>query len=224
MLTLATVLIVGVSGCTFRSGNVAYNPKTFTTPDPVEMPSTATSYHLGIGDSITIRVFKVDSLSGDQTIDGAGRIDLPLLGPVQAVGMTTDELAANLASQLGKRYLNSPNVIVTLKEAVTKTVTVDGSVQSPGIYPTMAKTTLLQVIAMAHGTAEGANRRKVVVFRKINGQRTAAAFDLITIRKGKDPDPAIYPNDVVVVDGSAVGMAFRTVLQALQVGTIFRPL
>jgi len=218
-----TAVSLSLAGCMARTGNIAYNPKGFTTPDAIELPTAAADYRLGVGDTVTIHVFKVESLSGDQTIDTAGRINISLLGAVQAAGMTTDQLAANLTTALGKRYLNSPDVVVTLKDAVTKTVTVDGSVTAPGVYPTLGNTTLLQVIAMAHGTADGANPRRVIVFRKINGQRTAAAYDLLTIRRGKDPDPKIYANDTVVVDGSGVSKAFHTLLQAIPLATLARP-
>ena len=76
---------------------------------------------------------------------------------------------------------------------------------------------------MARGTADGANPKRVVVFRRINGERQAAAFDLTTVRKGADPDPEIYPEDVIVVDGSSVSKGFRTVLQTIPLIALFRP-
>jgi polysaccharide export outer membrane protein len=68
-----------------------------------------------------------------------------------------------------------------------------------------------------------ANLTRVAVFRSVNGQRTVAVFDLKAIRAGKAPDPVIFGNDVVVVDGSAVKAAFREVLGALPGLAIFRP-
>ncbi|MES3154524.1 polysaccharide biosynthesis/export family protein [Sphingomonas faeni] len=220
---VGSILLLGVAGCAHRGGDIAYNPSNFGKPDIAAVPVVTADRRLGTGDIVTIHVFKVDSLSGDQAIDSAGRINLPLVGHVQAAGRTTAELESALVEQLGTRYLADPKIAVTLKTAVTPTVTVDGSVQQPGLYPVQTNTSLIQTIAMAHGTADGANPKRVVVFRKINGQRMAAAFDLTTIRGGHDPDPPIYADDVVVVDGSATSQAFKSVLQSLPVVSLFRP-
>ena len=57
---------------------------------------------------------------------------------------------------------------------------------------------------MARGTDENANPRRVAIFRTIEGQRMAAAFDLVSIRRGQMEDPRIYSGDIVVVDGSKI--------------------
>jgi polysaccharide export outer membrane protein len=85
------------------------------------------------------------------------------------------------------------------------------------------KLTLLQVVAMAHGTDEDANPHRVAVFRQIQGQRMAAAFDLEDIRRGKAEDPRIYSGDIVVVDGSKVRQAWKSALSSLPLLAIFRP-
>jgi polysaccharide export outer membrane protein len=102
-------------------------------------------------------------------------------------------------------------------------VTVDGAVKESGAFPTVGPTSLLRVVALAGGTTEDANARRVAVFRTVGGQRQAAAFDLQAIRRGESPDPQIYPGDVVVVDGSAIKQNFKQVLQTLPILSIFRP-
>jgi polysaccharide export outer membrane protein len=220
---LCSLACIALCSCATHGGKIAYDPSNFGVPDKAAIPLRSADYHLGAGDVITLRVFKVDSMSGDQTIDAAGQIDIPLVGDVQAAGLTTSELEAQLKKILGDKYLTAPNVSVTLKTAVQRTVTVDGSVQQPGLYPVQPTTTLIQTIAMAKGTADGANPRRVVIFRQINGQRMAAAFDLVNIRHGESPDPAVYANDIVVVDGSALSKAFKTTIQSLPFLSIFRP-
>ncbi|UUL82476.1 polysaccharide biosynthesis/export family protein [Sphingomonas qomolangmaensis] len=218
---VAALLIM--SGCGGRGGDIAYDPASFVAPDAPPLPATTTDYRLGAGDVVSIQVFKVDSLSGDQTIDTAGRVNLALLGPVVAAGRTTAEFEQALERQLGEKYLTAPSIAVTLKSAVQRTVTVDGSVQQPGLYPISAPTSLIKTIAMARGTAEEANPSRVIVFRQIDGQRMAAAFDLKSIRRGESPDPVIYADDIVVVDGSATSKAMKTVIQSLPFVTLFRP-
>ena len=210
-----------VAGCVSRTKDVAYNPTGFGAPDAPPPAISPTEQPLGPGDVVTVRVFGVDSLSGDQTIDQIGAINMPLIGAVPAAGKTTAELGQQLATRLGERYLASPQVNVTLKSFVAKTITVEGAVGTPGIYPITAETSLIKTIAMARGTTEDANLKQVIVFRQINGERQAAAFDLTTIRRGTDPDPAIYPNDTVVVIDSQNQRNFRTVLQAIPVVGLF---
>lgn len=211
-----------VGGCADkRDETMRYNPAGFAQPDAIPVAATTGVYRLGVGDVVTVKIYNVDSMSGDQTIDAAGNISMPLVGAVPAAGRTTDELSRELIAKLGAKYLQSPQINVTLKQAVPKTITVDGSVTQPGLYPVPDKTTLLNAVALARGTAEGANPKKVVVFRQINGQRQAAAFDLTTIRNGVDPDPVVYPNDVIVVDGRTTSPTWKAVLQTVPILGLF---
>lgn len=222
-LVVAALAVLALAGCATskRDQRLSYNPTNFSTPDELPIAQTLTTYRLGAGDTVSVAVFGVDSLSGEQQIDAAGNVTMPLIGPVPAAGLTTQELGVRLAAQLNQRYLQRPQVVVALKNAVAKTVTVDGSVGAPGLYPVMDRTSLLKTIAMAHGASEGANLKKVVVFRQIKGERQAAAFDLTTIRDGVDPDPAIYPNDVVIVDGRDTNNAWRNIISAVPLIGLF---
>ena len=76
---------------------------------------------------------------------------------------------------------------------------------------------------MAKGATEDANVHRVAVFRTINGSRQAAAFDLQSIRRGQSPDPAIFPGDIVVVDGSSIKALQKQILQNIPLLSIFRP-
>jgi polysaccharide export outer membrane protein len=216
-------LIAATAACAGRGGPIPYDPPGFTAPDPLSGKLSALPAVLSPGDVVTVTVYKVDNLSGDQTIDSAGRIKVPLIGPVMAAGRTTDQVEADIAASLGARYLTNPDVRVTLKTPVVRTVSVDGAVQQPGIYPAAPVGTLVQTIALAHGTTEDANTHRVVVFRTINGQRMAASFDLAHIRRGESPDPAVYPDDIVVVDGSSLTATWKLVLQSLPIVALFRP-
>ena len=82
-------------------------------------------------------------------------------------------------------------------------------------------TTLVQAIAVAKGTDDLANPRRVAIFRTISGKRMAAAFDLTSIRRGKEPDPTVYAGDTIVVDGSGVKAAQRNLIQSLPLASIF---
>jgi polysaccharide export outer membrane protein len=84
--------------------------------------------------------------------------------------------------------------------------------------------TLMQAVALAKGTTQDANPRRIAVFRTINGKRQAAAFDLTSIRRGQAPDPAVFPGDIIVVDGSSVKATEKRILQSIPLLAIFGPL
>ena len=73
--------------------------------------------------------------------------------------------------------------------------------------------TLMQAVAMARGADENANPKRVAIFRQIKGKRSAAAFDLTSIRKGEMDDPAVYAGDIIVVDGSAIKAAQKQIME-----------
>lgn len=215
------LLTLALSGCAMRGGSIPYSPAGFTAPDPVAPATVAADYKLSPGDVVNVHVYELDTLSGDQTVDTAGQLNMPLIGQVAADGLTTQQLSDRLASLLGAKYLQSPHVTVALKSAVQRTLTVDGAVQKPGVYAIGSDSTLIQAIALASGTSTDANPKRVVIFRQINGQREAASFDLTTIRKGTDQDPRVYPRDTIVVDGSNISSGYRTLLKSLPLAAFF---
>lgn len=211
-----------VAGCaSSRGGQIPYDVANFGTPDAPKVARVDDMYKLAPLDTVTVSVYQVPDLTRDYQIDQSGRITMPLIGRVDAVGVGTTELGAAIAKRLDEKYLRNPNVVVSLKESASQVVTVDGSVRNPGIYPATAPLTLVQAVALARGTDELANPRRVAIFRTIGGKRMAAAFDLTSIRRGEMQDPAIYPGDTVVVDGSGVKKTQRDVLQSLPLASIF---
>lgn len=220
----AVILAIGLSGCgSTRGGSIAYDVPNFSAPDPIGPAVLAENYQLVPGDKLKITVFRVEELSGDYTVDLAGNISFPLVGTVSATGMSASELGALLEIRLGADYLQSPKVSVAVTESTGRLVTVDGSVREPGTYPVVSRMTLVDAVAMAKGTDDYSNPRRVAIFRQIEGQRMAAAFDLTDIRRGEAEDPRVYPGDVIVVDGSRTRGTLREILTALPVLALFRP-
>lgn len=214
VLSLCGLALVA-SSCTSRGGSIPYNPQGFVAPDAPRSLATADTYKLAPLDVVTVTVFQVPDLSRDYPIDYTGRLTMPLVGNVEAIGLSTSELAIALQTRLGARYLRDPNVTVALKESGSRTVTVDGSVREPGLFPAVGPLTLLQTVALAKGVDGYANPRRVAVFRNVGGKRMAAAFDLTDIRRGKMEDPAIYAGDTVIVDGSRLKRAQAQIFQTV---------
>ena len=163
-------------------------------------PVSEADYLIGAQDKLDVNVFQIMDLSKSVVVESNGSILLPLIGQVEASGRTVKALSEDIAAKLGEKYVKDPLVTVTVTESASRKVTVDGAVMQPGIYPIVGNTTLTQAVALARGTIEDANLRQVAIFRNEGDKRLAAVFDLSAIRTGKMPDPAIQPNDVIVVD------------------------
>lgn len=192
---------------------------------PTGAPSGANQgdYRIGVGDKLSVRVFQVPDLSFDTlVVDTSGNIQMPLIGAVQSAGLTAGELSAEIGRLLASRYLRDPQVTVTVSEAASQKITVDGAVTRPGVYEMRGSTTLLQAVAMAEGPSRIADLTKVAVFRTIEGQRSVALFDLAAIRQGRADDPAVLGNDVIVVDTSRLSVALREVVGAVPMLSVFR--
>jgi polysaccharide export outer membrane protein len=222
LFSLAGLLVLAACADT-RGGSIPYD-QPLAAPDEVTFQTLANDYKIAPMDKLTIKVFKMEDLTGDYDVDLAGNISLPLVGQIQAANLTTAQLDEQLTQKLGDKYLEHPDVSVAIKSSTAHVVTVDGAVKDGGSFPVAGPTSLIRAIAMAKGTTEDANARRVAVFRTIGGKRQAAAFDLTSIRRGEAPDPEIFPGDIIVVDGSKVKAAQKTILQSIPLLAIFGPL
>ena len=218
----AAALFVGACADS-TGGPIPYNIA-LGNPDAPTVAPLGSDYRIAPMDTLSVKVFKSQDLTGDYQVDLTGRISLPLVGEVDAANLTTAQLDQRLTEKLGERYFQNPDVSVGIKSSSRRSVTVDGAVKQAGTFPVGGPTSLLQAVALAGGTTEDANARRVAVFRTIGGQRQAAAFDLAAIRHGQSQDPQIYPGDIVVVDGSSVKTGFKKVLQSIPLLAIFGPL
>lgn len=166
--------------------------------------SVSKDYLIGPGDLLKIDVFRSDALSRQVRVNATGQIALPLIGQVQAGGLTSEQLAADISARLAKDYMQNPQVLVFIEEFTSQRVTVVGAVKKPGVYPLKGRTTLLQVVATAEGPTSVANINSVKILRpEAGGTRKMTEYNLGDIRNGKASDPEIRGEDVVQVDASA---------------------
>jgi polysaccharide export outer membrane protein len=222
-VALPIALAILAAGCAdTRGGKIPYGLD-LGTPDPPKIQYLDSNYKIAPMDKLTIKVFKADELSGDYAVDLAGHISLPLVGEVDAANLTTAELDSKLTSLLGQKYFEHPDVSVAIKDSTAHVVTLDGAVRQPGQYPIAGPMSLMQAVAIARGTADDANSRRVAVFRTIGGQRQAAAFDLTSIRRGEAKDPAVYAGDIIIVDGSRIKEIEKQMLSTVPLLGLFRP-
>ncbi len=229
MINPRTLALVGVFGSLSACGGGGNGLPMASANDPawqsVATPVADAGYRIGALDKLDVTVFQVEDLSfEDIQVDASGNLQMPLIGQVRAEGRTPAELAEDLTRQLGSRFLRNPQVTVSVTEAASQKVTVDGAVTEPGVFEMRGNTSLLQAIAMAKGPTRLADLDRVAVFRVVDGQRMAAVFDLSEIRAGRAEDPRILGDDIVVVSGSMRAAIYRDLLTiAPALVGIFRP-
>ena len=202
------VLLFGLSGGT------AF-PETGGVPQAAQQPAPSAAlekfslivtpdYIVGPEDVLEITVWRNADLSKVVAVRPDGRISLPLIGDVVAVGKTPSQLTEEISSRL-KEYKESPSVAIVVREVNSYAVYVLGEVGKPGRYPLKSKTTLLQGITIAGGFTPVAARNKVVVFRfRDNGsgggsEKLKASYDDIVLRDGSKLNVELRPGDTIVV-------------------------
>jgi polysaccharide biosynthesis/export protein len=178
-------------------------------------------YRIGPLDVLEVEVFGAPALSRTVRISAGGEFSMPLIGRVMAAGLSVGELEAVIARHLEDGYLEEPQVSVFVTEYMSQRVTVEGAVREPGIHALTGRTSLLQVIALSNGLDELANPRGIVIYRNIDGQRYAAAFDIREIRAGRQVDPEVLGDDLVVVDYSGARSNLRDFLMSVPALALF---
>jgi polysaccharide biosynthesis/export protein len=175
-----------------------------TVPSSADRLATAREYRLGPTDKLSVQILGVQELDRTVQIDSSGAVTLPLIGAIPAAGETTNSLAGKIAEAYSERYLQNPQVTVSLTEAISQQVLVDGAVTNPGQYQVSGGSTLMAAIANARGVTDTAKLDQILLFRTTNGQRMVARFNLADIRGGRAVDPPVFANDAIIV-GSGTG-------------------
>ena len=219
-IVFAAIATLWLSACGGAPGPVATAPSVeqlaeLPTPQPADFARPANAYYIGPSDRLTIDVFGVPELAREVQVDAAGRLAFPLIGVINASGMTPGDLAVEMQDRLRGNSGGAPQVTVTLKETTNQLVTVDGQVTRPGMYPVTGRMTLIRAVAAAGSTSEFARLDDVVVMREVGGQTYLGLYNLGAIRRGNYEDPEIFPNDVVVVGDSKQRRLFRDLLQVV---------
>lgn len=203
---LAVLFITACAGVRTPAtdGSVDAVPDSGESAPVVGLEAGIEDYRIGPQDLLELQVFGIDALNRTVRVNSRGLISLPLIGVIQAAGLTSEELEATLAEKLAQDYLQDPQVSVFIKEFTNQRVTVEGAVKKPGIYPLKGRTSLLQVLANAEGLTSVAKPGSVKIFRAgpNNGARSILEFDLDQIRTGEAPDPEVRNDDIVQVGES----------------------
>jgi protein involved in polysaccharide export with SLBB domain len=121
------------------------------------------AYKLGSGDKIRVITFGEESLTGEFTVGGSGKVSLPLVGEVQAAGLTIPEFQKGVETILKDGYLREPRVSVEVLNY--RPFYILGEVNKPGEYPYTNGLTVMNAVATAEGFTYRANTRRVFIKR-----------------------------------------------------------
>jgi len=122
-------------------------------------------YRIGPEDVLEIMVWKNTELTRTVTVRPDGKVSLPLIGDIQASGITTEELK-NVITQRMKDYIATPEVSVLVSSINSYFYYILGEVVKPGKYPLKERITVLQAVSMAGGFTPFASKNGIAVFRK----------------------------------------------------------
>jgi polysaccharide export outer membrane protein len=120
-------------------------------------------YRLGSGDKIRVTTFGEQSLTGEFQIGGTGKVPLPLVGEIDALGLTASEFATRVEAALKDGYLKDPKVSVEVLNY--RPFYILGEVKNPGTYPYTNGLTVKNAVATAGGYTYRANEKKVYIRR-----------------------------------------------------------
>ena len=165
--------------------------------DPSQQPLPA--YQIGAGDVLRVSVWKEPEVSVDGiAVRSDGKISLPLIKEVSAVGLAPADLETILTREFS-RYINNPAVTVIVKEINSQKVYLVGGVVRPGSLPLRTPMTVLQVLAEAGGLTDYAKRKKIYIIRK--DQEARIPFNYESVLKGENPEQnvAVRAGDTIVV-------------------------
>jgi protein involved in polysaccharide export with SLBB domain len=167
---------------------------------------TLEAYRVQINDVLEFLFFKNTELNQTQTVGPDGKVSLQLIGSVQVIGRTVDEITAEVTT-LYARELVHPQVTVAVKEYSGLKVYVGGEVNQPGIQIYRGGLTALQAVVAAGGFKTTASLRSVVLIHKDpKGEPIGAILDLSRVLKHAEfgRDVALSPTDIVFVPRSTI--------------------
>jgi polysaccharide export outer membrane protein len=203
VLVLSCALFIGEQGFANPESKGSGIPVSQQADKP-EKPSliVTSDYLIGPEDVLEITVWRNADLSKQVTVRPDGRISLPLIGDITAVGKTAAQLSEDISGKL-KEFKENPQVSIVVREVNSYAFYVLGEVAHPGKFPLKSKTTLLQAITVAGGFTQTAARNKIVVFRfakEGSGQiKLKASYDDIVLRDGSNQNVELKPGDQIVV-------------------------
>jgi general secretion pathway protein A len=158
------------------------------------------NYVIGPEDVLGIVFWREQEMTGDVVVRPDGKITLPLVGDLPAAGLTPDALRETIVKAAGK-YLQDLNVTVVVRQINSRKVFITGQVVAAAAYPIVGPRTVMQLIALAGGLTEYADKSGITIVRVEDGQTRTFKFNYSEVAKGRklEQNIQLQPGDTVVV-------------------------
>jgi polysaccharide export outer membrane protein len=158
------------------------------------------SFVIGNDDVLAINVWKEPDISRSIPVRSDGKISLPLVGEVQAAGLTPLRLEKDIASKL-KNYISEPEVTVMVQQVNSQKFNILGQVVKPGSYVVANSPTVLDAIALAGGFRDFAKQKSIYVLRQSPTGESRIPFNYKDVSQGKNMSQNIklQPGDTIIV-------------------------
>ena len=173
----------------FLLGGVAYAQSAGRQAAPAPAASSSENgYTLGSGDKVRVNVFGQADLAGEYVVDGAGFVQLPLIGQMKAAGLTVTEFQKEITAKFADGYLVNPSIDVQV--TAYRPFYIIGEVKSPGQYPYVNGMSILNAVALAGGYTDRADKSEVYIRRNGSSKETEWPADETT---------KVNPGDIIRV-------------------------
>lgn len=166
----------------------AANPHAVAQSSASAMTSSNADYRLGSGDRVRVSVFGEPDLSGEYQVDGAGKLAFPLIGQIDAGGLTASGLQTRLTTALSPAYVKDPSVSVEILSY--RPFYIVGEVRTPGSYPYVAGMAVINGVAIAGGFTYRAKQNDFYLTRTVGSQK---------VRLDANAETPVQPGDVITV-------------------------
>jgi polysaccharide export outer membrane protein len=170
---------------------------TSVAPDTTGLPIDPKSYVIGPEDIILIKVWREADFTGPKGVRPDGKITLPLIGDLQASGLTPDRLAAQLKQALSE-YVKQPDVTVEVIQVNSKRYTVTGEVMHATAFPMVVAVHVFDAINIAGGFRDFANKKDILILRT-DGRRFHFNYQDFVKGKNMDKNILLENGDTVIV-------------------------
>jgi polysaccharide biosynthesis/export protein len=153
---------------------------------------------IGAEDVLAVNVWKEPEISRTVPVRPDGKITLPLIGEIQASGLTAQKLQEEIGRRLAT-YVSNPDVTVIVQEVKSLKFNIMGEVVKPGSYTLSKPMTVLNAIAIAGGLRDFAKQGNIYVLRVTENGIVRLPFDYKSVIKARKQDLELQPRDTVVV-------------------------
>jgi len=191
-----SVLIYGL----LLPGFVAAQSPQKTVPTPPQQAVPA-DYIIGIEDTMAVNVWKEPELSVKEVmVRPDGKISLPLIGELQASGLTPKQLQDRISDRM-KDFVAAPNVTLVILKVTSQSISIVGKVTKPGVYALSSPLTVLELLARAGGFRDEAKTKRISIVRKEGGRTSHFDFNYKEVSSGRNLQQNIMlkAGDVIIV-------------------------